>query len=109
MEVKHTLVDTAPEDVPHEFSQAVIDFAKQLEVIEAAYVGMTEITETFHRPWRQLAAAFVLGSEEVATVELVAERFQSLLPPEVRAGGCNVLDGPGIAVWAKQAQQVFSR
>jgi hypothetical protein len=31
------------------------------------------------------------------------------MPADVVAGGCNVLDGPGIDVWRKQAQQVFRR
>lgn len=109
VDVKHTLLATSPEQVPHEFAQPVIDFAKQLDVIKTAYVGRTEITEPFHQAREQLAAAFVLDSEDVETVQLVADSFDKLLPAEVQAGGCNVLDGPGITVWAQQAQQVFSR
>jgi len=109
VQVKHTLLDTTPDQVPHEFAQPVIDFANQIDVIKVAYVGRVELTEAFHRPEEQLAAAFVLDSEDVETVQLVADSFAKLLPAEVQAGGCNVLDGPGIAVWAKQAQQVFSR
>jgi hypothetical protein len=109
MQVKHKLLDTSPEQVPHEFAQAVIDFAKQIDVIKVAYVGLTEITEEFHSPQEQLAAAFVLDSEDVETVQLIADSFEKLLPPEVQAGGCNVLDGPGVTVWARQAQQVFAR
>jgi hypothetical protein len=108
VQIKHKLLTTTPDQVPHEFAQAVIDFAKQLDVITAAYVGMTEITEDFHQPRRQLAAGFVLDSEDVETVQLVADTFEKL-PAEVQEGGCNVLDGPGIAIWAKQAQEVFSR
>jgi len=109
MQVKHTLLDTLPDQVPHEFAQAVTDFAKQIDVIKVAYVGLTEITEEFHHSREQLAAAFVLDSEDVETVQLIADSFAKLMPAEVQAGGCNVLDGPGVAVWAKQAQQVFSR
>ena len=109
MGVKHKLLDTAPEQVPHEFAQSVIDFAKGDEAITTAYVGRTEITEDFDFPKEQLAAAFVLSSEDVDTVQQFADRFYASTPAEVQAGGCNVLDGPGIAAWAKQAQQVFSR
>jgi hypothetical protein len=31
------------------------------------------------------------------------------MPEEVQAGGCNVLDAGGVAVWSTQAQRVFSR
>jgi hypothetical protein len=109
MGVKHRLLDTPAEKVPHEFAQSVIDFAKNDDAITNAYVGLTEITEDFQHPREQLAAAFVLSSEDVDTVQQFAERFYASTPEEVQAGGCNVLDGPGIAVWAKQAQQVFSR
>ena len=109
MAIKHRLLDTAPDQVPHEFAQAVIDFAKPIQAITQAFVGLTEISETFHEPQQQLAAAFVLSSEDVATVQFVADAFSTSMPAEVQAGGCNVLDGPGVDVWRKQAQQVFSR
>jgi hypothetical protein len=109
MGIKHRLLDTPPEKVPHEFAQSVIDFCKPIDSITSAYVGLTEITEDFQHPYEQLAAAFVLTSDDLDTVEPVADRFYATMPEDVQAGGCNVLDGPGIAVWAKQAQQVFSR
>src|SRR3954447_10377335 len=109
MGVKHRLLDTPPEKVPHEFAQSVIDFAKADEAITNAYVGLTEVTEDFQHPQEQLAAAFVLTSEDVDTVQAFAERFYAVTSADVQAGGCNVLDGPGIAVWAKQAQQVWER
>ena|SRR5579862_4816775 len=109
MAVKHKLLDTAPEQVPHEFAQAVIDFCKPIDAISEGYVGLTEITVDFQNPYQQLAAAFVLSPEDVEHVELVAERFDSTMPADVLAGGCNVLDGPGVEVWRKQAQRVFTR
>ena len=109
MSVKHKLLDTAPEQVPHEFAQAVIDFCKSVDAISEGYVGLTEITVDFKNPYRQLAAAFVLRQEDLAHVQLVAEKFDSTMPADVIAGGCNVLDGPGIDVWRKQAQRVFTR
>jgi hypothetical protein len=106
---KHRLLDTPPQKVPHEFAQEVIDFSKPIDAIVAAYVGLTEITEDFKNPYEQLAAAFVLSSEDVNTVQFVADAFHASMPADVQAGGCNVLDGPGVDVWRKQAQQVFTR
>ena len=109
MGTRHRLIDTPPEKVPHEFAQTVIDFCKPIDVITAAYVGLTEITEDFDFPREQLAAAFVLTSDDLDTVQPVADRFYESMPEDVQAGGCNVLDGPGVDVWRKQAQQVFTR
>ena len=109
MGVKHRLLDTPPEKVPHEFAQEVIDFCKPIDVITAAYVGLTEITEDFDFPREQLAAAFVLASDDLDTVQPVADRFYESMPEDVQAGGCNVLDAGGLAVWQKQAQRVFTR
>jgi hypothetical protein len=109
MAVKHRLLDTPPEKVPHEFAQEVIDFCKPIDVITAAYVGLTEITEDFDFPREQLAAAFVLTSDDLDTVQPVADRFYQSMPADVQAGGCNVLDAGGLAVWQKQAQRVFTR
>ena len=109
MATKHRLLDTPPEKVPHEYAQEVIDFCKPIDAIVAAYVGLTEITEDFKNPYEQLAAAFVLSSEDVDTVQFVADAFHTSMPADVQAGGCNVLDGPGVDVWRKQAQQVFTR
>ncbi len=109
MSVKHKLLDTPPEKVPHEFAQEVIDFCKPIAVITAAYVGLTEITEDFKNPYEQLAAGFELIAETDENLQLIADRFYASMPEDVQAGGCNVLDGPGIAVWQKQAQRVFTR
>ena len=109
MAVKHRLVDTPPEKVPHEFAQEVIDFCKPIDAVTAAYVGLTEITEDFGFPREQLAAAFVLTSDDLETVEPFADRFYASMPADVQAGGCNVLDAGGLAVWQKQAQRVFTR
>ncbi len=104
-----TLLPTSPEQVPHEFAQTVIDFCKPIDVITAAYVGVTEITEDFQHPYEQLAAAFELTSDDDAHLQLVADRFYAAMPEDVQAGGCNVLDPGGVAVWSKQAQRVFHR
>ena len=109
MGVKHKLLDTPPEKVPHEFAQEVIDFCKPIDVVTAAWVGLTQIAEDFQRPYEQLAAAFALTSEDDTSLQQFADRFYSSLPENVQAGGCNVLDPGGVAVWSKQAQQVFLR
>ena len=109
MGVRHRLLDTPPEKVPHEFAQEVIDFCKPLDEIRAAWVGLTEITEDFDRPYEQLAAAFALAAHDDDHLQAFAERFYATMPQDVQAGGCNVLDPGGVAVWSKQAQQVFSR
>src|SRR5215813_1505405 len=64
MGVKHRLLDTPAERVPHEFAQEVIDFCKPIPAVTAAYVGLTEITEDFQNPYEQLAAAFELAAED---------------------------------------------
>jgi hypothetical protein len=107
--VKHKLLDTPPEKVPHEFAQTVIDFSKPIAVITAAYVGLTEITEDFKNPYEQLAAGFELTADTDENLQLVADRFYASMPEDVQAGGCNVLDAGGLVVWQKQAQQVFTR
>jgi hypothetical protein len=109
MGVKHRLLDTPAEKVPHEFAQEVIDFCKPLDEVTAAWVGMTEITDDFQHPYEQLAAAFELASEDDAALQSFADRFYMSMPADVQAGGCNVLDAGGVAVWSKQAQRVFSR
>jgi hypothetical protein len=109
MGVKHRLLDTPPEKVPHEFAQEVIDFCKPIDAITTAWVGITEITEDFQHPYQQLAAAFELTSDDDEHLQLVADRFYAAMPADVQAGGCNVLDSGGVAVWRGQAQQVFSR
>jgi hypothetical protein len=106
---RHTLLETPPERVPHEFAQAVIDFCKPLDVIAGAYVGLTQVAVDFQRPSEQLAAAFELVDEGEANVELVAERFYDSMPAEVQAGGCNIVGAGGAAAWAEKAQRVFTR
>src|SRR5215475_12287627 len=109
MGVKHRLLDTPPEKVPHEFAQEVIDFCKPVEAVTGAYVGLTEITEDFQHPYEQLAAAFELAAEDDTALQSFAEAFYETMPEDVQAGGCNVLDDGGAAVWRQQAQRVFSR
>jgi hypothetical protein len=106
---RHRLLDTPAEKVPHEFAQEVIDFAKPIDAVTAAYVGLTEITEDFKHPYEQLAAGFELATEDDASLQGFAERFYESMPADVQAGGCNVLDEGGAAVWRRQAQRVFSR
>jgi hypothetical protein len=109
MATRHRLLDTPPEKVPHEFAQEVIDFAKPVEAVTAAYVAVTEVSEDFKEPYEQLAAAFELGAEDDGALEAFANRFYESMPADVQAGGCNVLDAGGAAAWRKQAQLVFSR
>jgi len=106
---KHRLLDTPAEKVPHDFAQEVIDFAKPIDVVTTAYVGLTEITEDFKEPHEQLAAGFELAAEDDDSLQAFANRFYETMPVDVQAGGCNVLDAGGAAVWRKQAQRVFSR
>jgi hypothetical protein len=107
--VRHHLLDTPPEKVPHAFAQEVIDFCKPIDAVTAAWVGLTEITEDFQHPYEQLAAAFELAAEDDTALQQFADRFYSSMSEDVQAGGCNVLDPGGVAVWSKQAQQVFAR
>jgi hypothetical protein len=107
--VKHRLLDTPPEKVPHEFAQQVIDFCKPIDEVTAAWVGLTEITEDFQHPYEQIAAAFELAADDDVSLLRFADRFYESMPADVQAGGCNVLDAGGVAVWSKQAQQVFAR
>jgi len=107
--VKHRLLDTPPEKIPHEFAQSVIDFCKPVDAVTAAYVGLTEITEDFQHPREQLAAAFELSEEDDAHLQAFADRFYESMPEDVQAGGCNVLDAGGADAWRRQAQRVFSR
>jgi len=109
MGVKHRLLDTPPEKVPHEFAQEVIDFCKPIDAVTAAWVGLTEVTEDFQHPYEQLAAAFELEAEDAASLQSFADSFYASMPADVQAGGCNVLDPGGVAVWEQQAQRVFSR
>ena len=109
MGVRHTLLETPPERVPHEYAQAVIDFCKRVDVIAVAYVGLTRVAVDFQNPTEELAAAFVLMEETEANIETVAGRFYESMPEEVQSGGCNILESGGAAAWAAKAQRVFSR
>src|SRR5207249_4077307 len=109
MGTRHRLLDTPPEKVPHEFAQEVIDFCKPVDAVTAAWVGLTEVTEDFGFSTEQLAAAFELTSEDDEHLQAFADRFYASMADDVQAGGCNVLDPGGVAVWSRQAQQVFSR
>jgi hypothetical protein len=109
MGIRHTLLETPPERVPHEFAQHVIDFCKPIDVITAAYVGLTQISEDFKHPYEQLAAAFELTSDGEAELQLVADRFYASMPEDVQAGGCNVLAPEALVVWREKAQLVYSR
>jgi cobalamin-dependent methionine synthase I len=109
MGVKHTLLETPPDRVPHEFAQTVIDFCKPIDSIVAAYVGLTSVAEDFQLPVEQLAAAFELASDDEAAMQAVADRFYESIPEEVQAGGCNVLAPAALAIWREKAQRVYSR
>jgi hypothetical protein len=109
MGTRHTLLETPAERVPHEFAQAVIDFCRPIEVISAAYVGLTQVAVDFQKPVEQLAAAFELAEENDANLDLVADRFYEAMPADVQAGGCNILEPGGAAAWREKAQRVFTR
>jgi hypothetical protein len=107
--VRHTLLETPPERVPHELAQLVIDFCRPMEAIVAGYVGLTRIAADFQDPVELLAAAFELRSDDDDELQLVADRFYESMPEEVQAGGCNVLAPGAVAVWRERAQRVYSR
>ncbi|MBV8079222.1 MAG: hypothetical protein JO186_02465 [Actinobacteria bacterium] len=109
MATKHRLLSTTSDAVPPGFAQEVVDFARSRDAVRAAYVGLTEITEDFHEPYEQLAAAFELAEEDDASLQVFAEQFYADAPADLQAGGCNVLDAGGLAVWQRDAQRVFSR
>src|SRR4029079_13424573 len=97
--VKRRLLETPPEKVPHEFAQEVIDFCKPLDAVRAAWGGLTGVTEDFHPPHEQLAAAFALTAEDDAALQSFADHFYTEMPEDVQAGGCNVLHPGGGAAW----------
>jgi hypothetical protein len=113
--VRQRLLDTPADRVPPALAAAVRDFCEPLDVIRAAYVGLTELTEDFHEPREVLSVAFELAAPSAQTEEgdrelrLVADRFYDLMPAEVQAGGCNFLQPGGIDAWHEKAQLVFSR
>ncbi len=113
--MKQKLLDTPPESVPPDLATTVADFCRPLDVIRAAYVGLTEITRDFGYPERHVSVAFELATPAAETEEgdrelrLVADRFYETLPEELQAGGCNFLEPGGISAWQEKAQRVFSR
>jgi hypothetical protein len=113
--MRQRLLDTPADRVPPEFAASVKAFCEPLDVIHAAYVGLTELTEDFHAPREVLSVAFELAEPTAATEEgdreirLVADRFYDTMPEDVQAGGCNFLEPGGIDAWAAKARQVFSR
>jgi hypothetical protein len=107
--VKHTLLQTPAEKVPHELAQTVIDFAKADPNVTRAFVGLTSIAVDFQNPYEQLAAGFVLADESAGALQAFADRFYGQLPEDVQAGGCNVLEPAAVDDWSAKAQQVFAR
>jgi hypothetical protein len=113
--MRQRLLETPADRVPSELARLVSDFCKPLDVIQAAYIGLTELTPDFQEPREQLAVAFELAAPSAETEEgdrelrLVTDRFYDTMPEEVQAGGCNFLEPGGIDAWREKAQQVFSR
>jgi hypothetical protein len=113
--VRQRLLDTPTDRVPAELAETVRAFCEPVDVIHAAYIGLTELTLDFHDPREQLAVAFELAAPVAETEEgdrelrLVADRFYETMPEEIQAGGCNFLEPGGIDAWHEKAQQVFSR
>jgi hypothetical protein len=115
MTMRQKLLETPPESVTPELAKTVSDFCEPLDVINAAFVGLTEITRDFDFPEQHLAVAFELAEPSAETEEgdrelrLVADRLYDTLPEEIQAGGCNFLEPGGITAWQEKAQRVFSR
>jgi hypothetical protein len=115
MGMRQKLLETPPESVTPELTKTVSDFCRPIDVINSAYVGLTEITRDFGYPEQQLAVAFELAAPSAETEEgdrelrLVTDRFYDTMPEEIQAGGCNFLEPGGISAWQEKAQRVFSR
>ena len=113
--MRQRLLETPAQRVPPELAAAVSAFCAPLEVIRAAYVGLTELRQEFHDPREVLSVAFELVVPTAETEEgdrelrLVADRFYETMPEDVQEGGCNFLEPGGIDAWREKAQQVFSR
>jgi len=113
--MRQRLLETPADRVPAELAETVRSFCEPVEVIRAAYVGLTELTLEFHEPREQLAVAFELAVPTAGTPEgdrelrLVADRFYETMPETVQAGGCNFLEPGGIDAWREKALRVFSR
>ncbi len=108
MGVRHRLLDTPPERVPPALAREVVAFCTSVEAVTAGYVGLTEVTAD-QEPYEQLAAAFELDAEDDAHLQAFADRFYASAPPDLQAGGCNVLDAGGAAAWRAHALRVFER
>jgi hypothetical protein len=106
---RHTLLETAAEQVPHELAQTVIDFCKTVPNVTTAFVGVTAIAEDFQNPYEQLAAGFVLADESAGALQAFGDEFYTRLPQSVQAGGCNVLEPAALETWQARAQRVYSR
>ena len=113
--MRQRLLDTPVERVPPELAAAVKGFCEPIDVIVAAYIGLTELTQDFHDPRELLSVAFELATPSAETEEgdrelrLVADRFYDTMPEDVQEGGCNFLEPGAIDVWREKAWQVFSR
>jgi hypothetical protein len=115
MGMRQKLLETAPELVSAELAQTVREFCVPIDLIQEAYVGLTEITRDFTAPEEHLAVAFVLHETDAETeegareVRLVTDRFYESMPEDVQAGGCGFLEPGGIDVWQEKAQRVYAR
>jgi hypothetical protein len=115
MGMRQKLLETPADRVTPELATTISDFCLPIDVINTAYVGLTEITRDFGFPEQHLAVAFELAASSAETEEgdrelrLVADRFYDTLPEEIQAGGCNFLEPGGIAAWQEKAQRVFAR
>ena len=115
MGIRQKLLETPAETIPAGLAQTVGAFCAPLDVIRAAFIGLTEVTRDFGYPEQHLSVAFELAEASADTPEgdrelrLVADRFYDELPDEIQAGGCNFLQPGGVAAWEEKAQRVFSR
>ncbi|HEY4349390.1 MAG TPA: hypothetical protein VGM80_17575 [Gaiellaceae bacterium] len=115
MSIRARLLDTPADRVSPELARTVSEFCEPIDVVHAAFIGLTEVTEDFHHPKEHLSVAFELAEPLAGTEEgdrelrLVADRFYDTMPEEIIEGGCNFLEPGGIAVWREKAHQVFSR
>jgi hypothetical protein len=111
--MRQRLLETPAEQVPAALARLISAFCEPLGVIEAAFVGMTELTRDSGPATHQLAVAFALEAPESRSEEgdrelrLVTERFYEAMPAEVQAGGCNFLEPGAIPVWEEKAQRVY--
>lgn len=115
MSMRQKLLETPAGSISPELAKTVAEFCEPLDVIHAAYVGLTELTRDFGYPEQHLSVAFELAAPSAETEEgdrelrLVADSFYDTLPEEIQAGGCNFLEPGGISAWQEKAERVFSR